>query len=145
MTAPRPPHPPYVRMVARGFTKRCPRCGGGRLFGSWFKMKERCPRCGYRFIREEGFWLGAYVINIAVSEIALGMVIVAMIGFLATNHRVNPWFWIAIGGAVQLVVPTFFYPFSRTVWAAFDLIMHPLEPYEEAEAITSRELRKHQA
>ena len=31
-------------------------------------MAERCPRCGMRFEREEGFFLGAYVVNFAVTE-----------------------------------------------------------------------------
>ena len=44
-------------MLWRGITKRGPVCGGGRLFTGWFRMKERRPMCGYRFEREEGFFL----------------------------------------------------------------------------------------
>jgi uncharacterized protein (DUF983 family) len=101
-------------------------------------MRERCPSCGYRFVREEGFFLGAYVINFAVAEIALGLVLIAMVALIATGHQAKVWFWIAIAVPVQVVVPAFFYPFSRTVWAAFDLMMHPLEPFEEADAINAR-------
>jgi uncharacterized protein (DUF983 family) len=128
----------YMRMLARALRKKCPRCGGGNLFRSWFQMREHCPRCGYRFVREEGFFLGAYVINFVVAELALGCVLVVMLAFVATGHHVNAWTWIGIGAVVQIIVPAFFYPFSRTVWAAFDLMMRPLEPSEEAEAIVAR-------
>ena len=57
-----------LTMVARGLRLRCPRCGGGKLFQSWFKLKARCPTCGYKIEREEGFWLGGYVMNTALGE-----------------------------------------------------------------------------
>ncbi|HUQ39118.1 MAG TPA: DUF983 domain-containing protein, partial [Acidimicrobiales bacterium] len=59
-------------MLGRALLKRCPLCGAGELFTGWFRMKDRCPGCGYRFEREEGFFLGAYVINLAIAQ---GMVI----------------------------------------------------------------------
>jgi len=125
-------------MLGRAMRKHCPRCGGGHLFDGWFTMRERCPRCGYRFVREEGFWLGGYVINFAVAEIALGVVLLALLIVVSTGHTARAGFWITLGIATQVVVPAAFFPFSRTVWAAFDLIMHPLEPSEEAEAIAAR-------
>src|SRR5206468_2765022 len=68
-----------LRMLWRGVTKRCPRCGSGHLFSRWFDLAPDCPRCGYRFEREEGFFLGAYVINLAISELAVVAVVVALI------------------------------------------------------------------
>lgn len=38
---------------------------------------------------------------------------------------------------VNLLVPTIFYPMSKTVWSALELSWHPLEP-EEIEAAASR-------
>jgi hypothetical protein len=35
-------------------------------------------------------------------------------------------------------MPLFFYPFSRTLWVAVELIMRPLEPHEQAEADAHR-------
>jgi hypothetical protein len=32
---------------------------------------------------------------------------------------------IVIGLAVVLATPFVFYPFSKTIWTAFDMIMHP--------------------
>jgi uncharacterized protein (DUF983 family) len=133
-----PARPEYGRMLGRGLTKRCPRCGSGHLFTSWFRMRERCPRCGYRFERQEGFFLGAFVINFAVAELSLAVVLVALIVVLSMGRHVSVWSWVAVAAAIQIAVPLLFYPFSRTVWAAIDLMMRPIEPAEEADAITSR-------
>ena len=58
------------RMLLRGTAKRCALCGGGRLFSGWVRMAERCPSCGYRFEREEGFFLGAYVMNLVIARVS---------------------------------------------------------------------------
>jgi hypothetical protein len=118
-------------MLGRSLLKRCPLCGTGHLFSGWFRMKERCPGCGYLFEREEGFFLGAYVINLAIAE---GLVILAAvvptIVLLARNPDTDivP---ILISGLIGAVVaPMVFYPFSKTIWTAFDLIMRPRSVYE---------------
>ncbi len=38
--------------------------------------------------------------------------------------------------AVAVVLPFLLQPVASTVWAAIDLAMHPLEPAEEADALT---------
>jgi len=128
--------PSFGRMLWRGATRRCPRCGAGHLFFRWFRMAERCPRCGYRFQREEGFQLGAYVINFGVTE---GLVCLALLGYIfaaAANPDVAVW-PVAVGGiAAAVVTPIVFFPFSRTIWAAIDLTLTPLTLVEQAEADT---------
>jgi hypothetical protein len=102
-------------------------------------MMSHCPRCGYRFEREEGFFLGAYVINLAVSEMAVVTVVVLLIVQEIHGRVASLVPWLVLGGAVQLALPLAFYPFSKTIWAALDLIMRPLEPHEEAETILRRQ------
>lgn len=86
-------------------------------------MKPECPRCGLRFEREEGFFLGAYVVSIAVTEAVLGLYLV--IGFAVTLP--NPPVGLLIVLAVPVIAVTALgsYPFSKTIWAAIDLVMHP--------------------
>ena len=119
-------------MLVRGLFRRCPRCGGGKLFTGWLKMRPRCPRCGMRFEREEGFFLGAFVVNFGVMLITLALFI--GIGVAVTLPDPPPG-KLALGGmVVGVLVPIFFYPMSRTFWSAIDLIMKPLEPDEIASA-----------
>jgi hypothetical protein len=89
-------------------------------------MVDRCPRCGHRFEREEGFFLGAYVINLAVAQgLVILLAVVPCIVALARNPDTSivPFL---VGGLVGAVVgPLLFYPFSKTIWTAFDLILRP--------------------
>jgi uncharacterized protein (DUF983 family) len=112
-------------LLARGLIRRCGRCGSGRLFRSWFKLVDCCPQCGYRFDREEGFFLGAFVINFAMTTALLFVLVGVMIAMLANggnNASITPVVIVAV--AETIVVPIVFYPFSKTVWAAIDLALH---------------------
>ena len=125
-------------MLWRGATRRCPRCGTGKLFSRWFGMVERCPGCGYRFQREEGFQLGGYVINFGVTEGLVCLVVAGYIIAASANPDVAIWPVVVGGFAAAVVTPIVFFPFSRTIWAAFDLALTPLDVVEQAEAETAR-------
>lgn len=115
-------------MLWRGVRRKCPRCGAGRVFRSWFKMVDRCPRCGLRFERESDFWLGAYVVNLAVTE---GLLVVALLAYVfrAVSDPDTPSAPVILTALVFAVgAPVAFFPFSRTIWAAIDLAMRPVPP-----------------
>jgi len=118
-------------MLGRSLLKRCPLCGSGKLFTRWFRMKERCPRCGYLYEREEGFFLGAYVINLAIAQsLVILLAIVPLIVRLAGDPEASVVPFV-VGGLVGAVVaPMFFYPWSKTVWTAFDLMLRPVSASE---------------
>ena len=109
-------------MLFRAALLRCANCGQGRLFRHWFAMVPTCPRCGYRFAREEGFALGASVVNLVVCQIvAIGYLIVS----IAITLPDPPAGKLAIGGLVVAIGSgLIFFPFSKTIWAAVDLTMH---------------------
>lgn len=120
-------------MLARALMRRCPRCGAGRLFVGWVHMVERCPGCRFRFERkaEEGAFLGAYAVNLAVTEGALAIVLFAFVLARAGGDAGGPlWPVFAVGGVVAIALPVAFYPFSRTLWAAIDLAARPAEEDE---------------
>lgn len=125
-----PDAPPLTRgrLLRRALLKHCPVCGEGHLFRAWFRMRDRCPRCGLRFERIEGHWSGDLGINTIVSFGALFVTLV--VGFALTYPDIPavPLFACAVGVAV--VVPLVFFPFSKTLWLAMDLMMRPLEPGE---------------
>ncbi len=133
------PKPEWPTLLWRGLVKRCPRCGGGHLYRNWFRMKERCPTCGYLFEREPGFFVGAYLINFAIVE---GFLFIMLMGFIAWKDQ-NPdagmGLAIVIGLFIGLIGPVIFYPYSRTIWSALDLLMTPMEMDEivaAADAVT---------
>lgn len=79
--------------------------------------------------------MGAVTINTAVTFASFLVVFTALA--LVTWPEV-PWGWVmGITLAVNLVVPVVFYPFSKTLWLAFEMGWRPLER-EELEAARRR-------
>jgi len=122
------------RMVLRGALKRCPRCGSGGLFTSWFTLRPRCPGCGLHIEREEGFWLGGYVINFATGEAGIVVLLAVLIAEVANGHHINAALFVTVGVVVAAVGPLLTFPPSRTVWLAIDLIMRPISDDERVAA-----------
>jgi uncharacterized protein (DUF983 family) len=105
-------------MITRGLTKRCARCGSGKLFGHYLTMVPDCPRCGLHFEREHGYWAGALAINImSVGGLFAISFLVAMI---LTVPDVPVGLMLAIFVPMMLIGPIVWYPFSKTIWVAVD-------------------------
>ena len=83
--------------------------------------------CGLVFERgeSEDFFIGAYLINLVVAE--LSAVIVAAIMWITLGSRVSFNVLWAASMALAVIMPILFYPFSRTLWLAFDLHFRPSE------------------
>lgn len=80
-------------------------------------------------MREPGYWVGAVIFNTALAIVAF--LLTFAIFLLATWPDV-PWDWLAptaIG--ITIAVPVLFYPYAQSLWMAYDLFVHPLEPKEE--------------
>ena len=112
----------------RALALRCPRCGSGGILRHWFKMRDQCPRCGLALERGESsdFWIGAYVFNLAGGELlAIGIPIV----WLIKSSPNPPWGRIqALAIILAVIMPLLLFPFSRTLWLAWDLSFRPFEP-----------------
>ena len=96
-------------------------------------MRPRCPTCGRPFEgtgSDEGFFLGAFVVNFAVTEGLLGLML--LVSFLLTLPDPPLVLLCAVAVPLMVVAPIAFYPFSKTIWAAFDVMMRPQAP-EQAE------------
>jgi uncharacterized protein (DUF983 family) len=119
------PERSFLRATARGLTLRCPRCGTRGIFRSWFRLKPECPKCGLVLERgeREDHWFGAVAVNLVAAEVlGIGAIVVWII---ATWPNV-PWTAIQYGGPLIMVaLPVLFYPFSRSLWLAWDLYFRP--------------------
>ena len=71
------------------------------------------------------FFIGAYLINLVVAELAA--VAVAAVMWIALGSLVS--FNVLWGASMRLavVMPLLFYPFSRDLWLALDLHFRPTE------------------
>ena len=115
-TTVRHPHtgwpPGYWRKVVwRGLRLRCPVCGNGKLFRTYFRMYDTCSVCGVGFAREHGQWVGSLDLNTFVVAFVL------MIG-AAFSPLWPLGLSLAVWGGAAIVVPLATFRFSRGLWTA---------------------------
>jgi uncharacterized protein (DUF983 family) len=118
-----------ARLIGRGLSLRCPGCGRAGMVRRWLTLSlwERCPACGLRLDRgEEGYSLGSVLFNLIAAE---AFFVVGLVTIMVLTWPHPPWdamFWGGI--ALMIVLPIVFFPFSKTLWLAFDLIFRPSLP-----------------
>ncbi len=113
-----------LRRLGWALLRRCPNCGARGIFRSWFRMEERCHQCGLQFEREEpGYQVGSYMFNIVMAELMFAAIFVATLVLTWPNP---PWGLLTYGGAaLMILLPLLLFPFSKTLFLAFDLIFRP--------------------
>ena len=101
----------WRKVVWRGLKLRCPVCGQGPLFRTYFAMHESCSCCGVRFAREHGQWVGSLDINTFV--VAFGLMIASAFSPLWPLPVM-----LAVWGGAAIVIPLLTFRFSRGLWTA---------------------------
>jgi uncharacterized protein (DUF983 family) len=112
------------RLFWRALRLRCPHCGGGPLFDGWLRPKKRCPSCGLPLERgESGYQVGSYMFNIIAAELIFAAIFIAV---LMATWPDPPWLALQLGGgALMIAAPFGCFPFSKTLFLAFDLLFRP--------------------
>jgi uncharacterized protein (DUF983 family) len=110
------PRVPGWTLLWRALGKRCPRCGRGRIFASYFRMNPRCSECGAVFWVDQGEWLGAFVIDWAC---ATGTAIVVWIALELAFTKLPQIVEIAIISTCVMVSLFATFPWSRSFWTVF--------------------------
>jgi len=125
---PSPVRPGVTSLFTRAMRLRCPHCGGSPIFVTWSRLVPNCPVCGLGLERgEQGYWLGAYFFNLMAME---AVFTVWFVGFLVWTWPSTPWALFQVTTLIlMLAVPFAFFPFSKTLFLAFDLWVRP--PGEE--------------
>lgn len=101
----------WKTVVWRGLRLRCPVCGKGKLFRTYFAMYDHCSCCGVGFSREHGQWVGSLDINTLLTAVVL----MAGVAFgpdwpIATS--------LAVWCTAAVVFPILSFRFSRGLWTA---------------------------
>lgn len=112
-----------AKAIWRGVRRRCPRCGGGGVFRTRFRLKDECPTCAYHFRGgdEEAFFLGAMTFNFAFTEGVLGVLL--LVSFAVTLPDPPLVRLVAVFAPLMVVTPILFYPAATTLWAAVDFML----------------------
>lgn len=107
--------------TGRAIRRRCPYCGAPGIFTSWFTLKDRCPECHTLFAYEDGYFLGAYVINLVFTE----LLTVAFVIWMIAGTDMSVVRMQLAGIALAVALPLLFYPIACLLWISFDLGFHP--------------------
>ena len=96
------------------------------MIEGWFGVRALCPACGLRLDRgEPGYFIGAGCLNLIVAELVFALGLLATLVF---TWPAPPWNAMLYAGIpLMVLMPILFFPFSRTIWIAFDLTFRPAE------------------
>ncbi len=95
---------PKLRTVLkRGWCRRCPQCGQGRVFHHWIKMHDRCDVCGLKYLNDQGD-LWAYLV--AADRALFILPLIVLIYFRLYNPN-SIWFFVFAAGTLGLFLYTF--------------------------------------
>jgi len=119
--------PPLMQIVRRAAHWRCPNCGRGRLFRGVFRMLPRCPECGLSYFPEQGYYLGAMIINYAATTAVVVAIFLLSLLFpdfatLSTNSKILLWM------AFAIVLSLLFVRHSYSFWLGIDFWIKPRRP-----------------
>lgn len=88
-------------------------------------MAEACPRCGLLLGQEEGAFLGAMALNYGVAGALFLGILIVWTAATAPHIPVVPILFVSLGVTTASIL--LFYPFSKTLWAAVDLLLHRMD------------------
>ena len=118
-------HHKLTRTLLRCLRLRCPACGASSIFRGPFRVRHHCPACRALFLREEGFFVGALMVNVVAAELA-GLA-VSFVCLLTIGY--SEGLILAAGLPLGLVFALSFYHHSWSVWLCLDYLIESLPQY----------------
>jgi len=114
-------------VLLRSLLLQCPACGQSSIVKKAFRIRHHCPSCRALFKREEGFFVGAILGNVLMTEfviLATCFVWLMLIG--SSYEKVLVGLFI-----VALIFPVAFYHHSWSFWLGFDYLIEGLPKFSE--------------
>jgi energy-converting hydrogenase Eha subunit E len=88
-------------------------------------MAKTCPRCGLPLGQEEGAFLGSMALNYGVAGLIFLGILIGTVIATAPEVPVVPLLLVSLGATAASIL--FFFPFSKTLWAAIDLLLNRMD------------------
>jgi uncharacterized protein (DUF983 family) len=111
--------------LARGLKGQCPNCGSRGVHDGLWELQDACPSCRHTFLREDGYWVGAMTVLMAL--IIFFFFLAFAVGVLLTWPDV-PWTTVAYATiGVNALVSLLAYGWAKTIWVGLDLAFNPVK------------------
>jgi uncharacterized protein (DUF983 family) len=107
--------------LIRGLKLKCPACGIGQLYKSFFKMHDECAYCGLVFSREQGYFIGAIYLNVIATE---SLIFATYLVLILANRITDESTYITLF-ALALLLPVVFHRHARALWLSLDHLLDP--------------------
>jgi len=122
--------PSILKTLSRGVRLCCPVCGRASVFQTPFRVRHHCPACAALFQREEGFFVGAIMINVVTTEAA----VLASAGLWLLLADGSQGMLLTLLFGVALLFPMAFYHHSWSLWLAGDHLIERLPQHRPDDA-----------
>ncbi len=115
-------HPSIKEVTRRFLFLRCPACGASGIVSGPFHIAGVCSKCGALFKREEGFFVGALLINVVTTELVILLAYFATLPIIGINYT----YVLAALFIIAVIFPIAFYHHSWSLWLTFDHLVEGL-------------------
>ncbi|HET9786902.1 MAG TPA: DUF983 domain-containing protein [Pyrinomonadaceae bacterium] len=116
-----------IRVLKRALKLRCPACGESSIVERPFHIRHHCPVCLSLYKREDGFFVGAILANVVITE----LVILAFCFFCLLVIGAKYESVLVVLFIVALIFPVAFYHHSWSLWLGFDYLVESLPKYRQ--------------
>jgi uncharacterized protein (DUF983 family) len=114
--------PAIFALLSRCVRLRCPVCGRASIVARPFHVNHHCPSCDALFQREDGFFVGAIMVNVVTTEVFIIAVYLAFLMLIGSHYQLM----ITLLLVLALVFPLAFYHHSWSIWLSFDHLVEKL-------------------
>jgi uncharacterized protein (DUF983 family) len=95
-----------LQAMARGFRRRCPKCGKGRLFGAFLKVVDHCDVCGEAFHHQRADDAPSYFVILIVGHIIVPLALAVEVTFRPPYLvHLALWLPLTLGLSIGLLQP----------------------------------------
>lgn len=119
--------PRISSLLRRCAILRCPACGLASIFQTPFQVRHHCTSCRALFQREDGFFVGAIMINVVTTEVVGLLFYFACLLLIGYSDRLVLFTFLPL----TLSFPVAFYHHSWSMWLSGDYLVEGLPHYPE--------------
>lgn len=101
---------------------RCPVCGKASIVKAPFRIRDQCSSCQTVFQREQGFFVGAILINVVTTELVILLAYLASLPVINAHYQ----FVLTMLFVIAVSFPVAFYHHSWSIWLTFDHLVEGL-------------------
>ena len=114
-----------IRVLKRSFKLLCPACGETSIVERPFHIRHHCPVCMSLYKREDGFFVGAILANVVITELVILVFCFFCLLVLGADYEKV----LVVLFIVALLFPVAFYHHSWSLWLGFDYLVESLPKY----------------